>query len=685
MCRCRRWAQASSISNGFSGIISMSAPPVSAPESGIQPALRPITSITITRSWDSAVVWSRSITSVATWTAVWKPTVTSVPARSLSMVLGTPITGMPRSESAAPAPSVPSPPIATSPSSPWRSIAPRIRSGPSSARIGLTPELPRIVPPRCRIPRAVTGSSTIVSSSRTPRHPSWNPTNVTSRCAPVRTIARITAFNPGQSPPPVSTPKRMQAPYRGPGRHRGATGKQVGWRRARPSDPRPHRSARRDLLVRVDGARGAGRSVRALCRRPAVPQPGPLRPPLGDDLRAGPAGERLGRLCEVGDPRRAPAVAHEVHRGLDLRPHRSAAELALLQQPLRLGDVHALDLLGHQRPEPALHARDVGEDQQDLGVHLAPQDRRGEILVDDPLLTDQPRPLLDHRHAAAPGRDHDDAVGDQLADHGRLDDRVRLRARNDPAPSTVRIGLDRPPPLLLPPARLRLGEVRADVLRRVAERRVLWPYAGEREDRRDRPFRPPLEEDVADGDLQQVADLALALGAADVQRHRMHLLGRGLLLQQDPADLRPIAVRHDAPPAVGRDVGDPLRGCPRGGVHLVIRVGRAAPEQRAAAGGDHDPGHRVPSCAARRRTKVTISAVGPVPWSRGTTPDRPPIGPARSRRMARRNGSRRSGTRGTRRATAADAARRRRAAGPRRAKRTTRVRRSGSVGAAGRR
>src|SRR4051794_27531176 len=30
---------------------------------------------------------------------------------------------------------------------------------------------------------------------------------------PFRTIARIAAFNPGQSPPPVSTPMRTRAPY----------------------------------------------------------------------------------------------------------------------------------------------------------------------------------------------------------------------------------------------------------------------------------------------------------------------------------------------------------------------------------------------------------------------------------------------------------------------------------------
>ena len=48
-----RWlglAQASSMSNGFSGISNMSAPPLSAAYRAIQPAWRPITSITITRS-----------------------------------------------------------------------------------------------------------------------------------------------------------------------------------------------------------------------------------------------------------------------------------------------------------------------------------------------------------------------------------------------------------------------------------------------------------------------------------------------------------------------------------------------------------------------------------------------------------------------------------------------------------
>src|SRR5438105_894558 len=56
-----------------------------------------MTSTTITRLCDSAVVWRRSIASVAICTAVWKPNVKSVPPRSLSIVLGTPTTGTPSS------------------------------------------------------------------------------------------------------------------------------------------------------------------------------------------------------------------------------------------------------------------------------------------------------------------------------------------------------------------------------------------------------------------------------------------------------------------------------------------------------------------------------------------------------------------------------------------------------------
>ena len=63
------------MSNGRSGIRITLAPPASPACSAIQPAWRPITS-TISALWcDSAVVCSRSIASMAMFTAVSKPNV----------------------------------------------------------------------------------------------------------------------------------------------------------------------------------------------------------------------------------------------------------------------------------------------------------------------------------------------------------------------------------------------------------------------------------------------------------------------------------------------------------------------------------------------------------------------------------------------------------------------------------
>ena len=77
---------------------------------------------------------------------------------------------------------------------------------------GLVREVPRIVPPRCRIPRVDATDNDMVWSSTRPLQPCRIPMNSWpySR-SPRRTSARITAFRPGQSPPPVSTPILMAA------------------------------------------------------------------------------------------------------------------------------------------------------------------------------------------------------------------------------------------------------------------------------------------------------------------------------------------------------------------------------------------------------------------------------------------------------------------------------------------
>ncbi len=92
-----------------------------------------MTSTTMTRLCDSAVVCSRSIASVAICTAVWKPNVKSVPARSLSIVLGTPTTFTPASARRRATPSVSSPPIGISASIPRSSSEAIARASPPSS------------------------------------------------------------------------------------------------------------------------------------------------------------------------------------------------------------------------------------------------------------------------------------------------------------------------------------------------------------------------------------------------------------------------------------------------------------------------------------------------------------------------------------------------------------------------
>ncbi len=138
----------------------------------IQPAWRPITSHTITRWWDSAVVASRSIASVAVCTAVWKPKVTSVPDRSLSIVLGTPTARTPIGPSRLATPKVSSPPMTTSASMRSAAKVRRTRSTPSGSPKGLVREVPSTVPPIASSPVERSGSSAVERPSRTPRQPS---------------------------------------------------------------------------------------------------------------------------------------------------------------------------------------------------------------------------------------------------------------------------------------------------------------------------------------------------------------------------------------------------------------------------------------------------------------------------------------------------------------------------------
>src|SRR5437870_6451660 len=117
--------------------------------------------------------------------------------------------------------SVPSPPMTIRPSSPsLRKLVTTVSEisrsmvFPPCARLGYENGLaafvvPRIVPPRWRMPETLAAFMGRVCEWTKPSKHSSIPRTSHPNPTDVFTAARITAFNPGQSPPPVRTPTRI--------------------------------------------------------------------------------------------------------------------------------------------------------------------------------------------------------------------------------------------------------------------------------------------------------------------------------------------------------------------------------------------------------------------------------------------------------------------------------------------
>src|SRR5690554_2779917 len=81
---------------------------------------------------------------------------------------------------------------------------------PPSTLCGWHRAVPSMVPPSTRMPLTSSLVSGTASPLITPSQPLWKPTiDIPCSAVPRITIARMAAFKPGQSPPPVRIPTRM--------------------------------------------------------------------------------------------------------------------------------------------------------------------------------------------------------------------------------------------------------------------------------------------------------------------------------------------------------------------------------------------------------------------------------------------------------------------------------------------
>ena len=118
---------------------------------------------------------------------------------------------------------------------------------------------------------------------------------------------------------------------------------------------------------------------------------------------------------------------------------------------------------------------------------------------------------------------------------------------------------------------------------------------GLRDDGDSLPVEPAAGELVPEGLLELVADGALRVGPADVERHLVQLVRGELGSPQDEANLRAVAVPDRHPPAVGDERRDVMaRLLERG--HLVGNgLMLLVPDQRVAADRNHHEWTRHPS------------------------------------------------------------------------------------------
>src|SRR5438093_6244699 len=242
-----------------------------------------------------------------------------------------------------------------------------------------------------------------------------------------------------------------------------------------------------------------------------------------------------------------PAPLQEFDDGLDLRAHAAGRELAVREVLLRLGDRHAIEELLGGLAEIQGDLGDVRRDYEVLPSDRLREDGCRVVLVNYGLDADEFAVLADDRNPTASRGNHDAsiAVPDEHADDVLLDDVHRPRGRHDSPPTPALVVRHLPAFRFLDEDLVVPQIIRTDRFRRIREGRIAGVDEDLRHDAGDVPMDLSKGELVAKGLREEVPDQRLALRAAHVEGHRRDQVPRLLVFQEDVADLRAVAVRHD--------------------------------------------------------------------------------------------------------------------------------------------
>ncbi len=159
--------------------------------------------------------------------------------------------------------------------------------------------------------------------------------------------------------------------------------------------------------------------------------------------------------------------------------------------------------------------------------------------------------VLNHRNPPTANADHDEPPLDEIDDHVSLDDALGPRRGHHTPPPSTGIFDNGPSLLLLPLGGNGFLHKGSDWLGGIAEGGITAVHQDLRHHCHRLEIEAPPAELVVQRALEHVADGALGIRAAVVQRHGMKLVKREFGAAEDEAHLRTVAMGYcDIPPAL---------------------------------------------------------------------------------------------------------------------------------------